>query len=448
MTTTERRIIDDYLTRRRSYIAFGFIIHLILTTASWWLGKTVVIGLFGGSSLILMFELQRNGSAITRTMLSLPMTADQLARSWRFVAFTFPVILFLIALLLGAVIGLVFGARYLTTEFFFLTAISQTLFLGVLYFILTGLPGQSKTGASIWQHFKNFVFNLLWGLSLPATIFVALTTPRHFEDLARGQVIAGMLMAVVSIVAWYRAGVLVREQATRPESGVGKAEKRSPTLSAREWQRFGAMPYFCLRFGFLTLALMMAILLIQRFASGWITSSTTSQMGFVKSQIGMMAIMSVFVTLSNLLGQLRALRTMPIRTSALAHWLTFWPLILPMILWLLAHLVLSWLDGTPVEWHLLRNSVLGVVSMGILMPLTLRFGLRVWAILPVMTFAAFIASAGHLLVSGFSEIHWAWLLAGLAPVLIATWCSTYWLLGTPHPWRANAMKGLMAARRM
>jgi len=229
---------------------------------------------------------------------------------------------------------------------------------------------------------------------------------------------------------------------------VRKTENLSPARSSSEWKRFGAMQYLCLRFGSLTLAMIMAILLLEWFAMGWFTSGSKHQIISVKSQIGMMVVMTVFITLCNLLGQLRVLRTVPIRTSALTHWLVFWPLGLATIAWLLAQLAFSLLDGAPIEWHLLGQSLAGAASMVILLPLILRFGLRMWVILPVMMFASLTSSAGRFLFGGLSEIHRGWWLAVFGVLLAAVWWISYRLLGTPHPWRANAMKGLMVARRM
>ena len=183
MTTNEVMIIRDYLTRKRWYLIAGFIIHLIAMTGCWWMGTPIFLGIFGGSAFILMSELQRGGNAVTRTMLSLPVTAAQLGRCWRFVGLSFPVVLFLIALLLSAVIGAALGARYLTTEFFFLIAISQTLFLGLTYFALTGMPGQPRTGASIWQRFQDIFFGLIWGFSIPAAVFLSQAIPRHVSRI-------------------------------------------------------------------------------------------------------------------------------------------------------------------------------------------------------------------------------------------------------------------------
>ncbi|MEY4570783.1 MAG: hypothetical protein RLZZ398_2222 [Verrucomicrobiota bacterium] len=104
----------------------------------------------------------------------------------------------------------------------------------------------------------------------------------------------------------------------------------------------------------------------------------------------------------------------------------------------------SLLDGAPIEWHLLGQSLVGAAFMAILLPLALRFGLKLWTIL----FASVISSAGSFLFGGISEIHNGWWAATSVTVLATVWWISYRLLGTPHPWRANAMKGLTPARRM
>lgn len=448
MTANEVMIIRDYLSRKRWYFATGFIIHLVAMTGCWWMGAPMFLGIYGGSAIILMFELQRGGNATARTMLSLPVTAEQLARCWRFVGLGLPVALFLIPLLLGALIGAAFDAPHLTTEFLLLAAISQTLCLGVLFFALTGVPGQPRPGATLRQRVVDMVYGIIWGGSMSGIMLFSLATPRHFSDLDRGRIIAGILLAAATIAGWFRADILVRNRAARPGTGVRKTENLSSARSTSEWKRFGAMPFLCLRFGSLTLAIIMAILLFERFALEWFTAGTKHQIISGKSQIGMMVVMTVFMTLCNLLGQLRVLRTVPIQTSSLTHLLVFWPLGLATIAWLLVQLACSRLDGAPIEWHLLGQSLVGAASMTILLPLILRFGLRVWVILPVMMFASVTSSAGRFLVGGISEIHRGWWLPATGIFLVAVWCISYRLLGTPHPWRANAMKGLMAARRM
>lgn len=448
MTAIERRIIRDYLTRKRWYFIAGFIIHVVAMTGCWWMAIPMMFGIYGGSAIILMFELQRGGNATARTMLSLPVTAAQLARCWRFVGLEFPVALFLIPLLLGALIGASFDAPNLTAEFLLLTAISQTLCLGILYFALTGVTGQPRPGATLRQRAVDVICGIIWGGSMTGIMFLSMATPRHFADLDRARIIAGVLLAVATVAGWFRAEILVRNRSERPGTGVRETENHPPARSASQWKHFGAMPYLCLRFGSLTLATIMTILLLERFAVGWFTSGTKHQIISVKSQIGMMVVMTVFITLCNLLGQLRVLRTMPIRTSTLTHLLVFGPLGLAVTLWLLAQRVFLLLDGAPIEWRLLGQSLVAAVFMSILLPLTLRFGLRVWTILPVLMFATLISSAGPFLFGGLSEIHGGWWLAISVTFLTAVWWISYRLLGTPHPWRANAMKGLMAARRM
>jgi hypothetical protein len=448
MTANQRLIIRDYLMRRRWYFIAGFVINLIGMTGCWWVGKPFMLGIYGGSALILAFEL--NGNATTRTMLSLPVTAHQLARCWRFVGLEFPVVLFLIPLLLGTAIGAARKAPYLTLEFFLLIVIAQTLLLGILYCALTGVPvpGLPNTVTTIWQRAQNIFFGLLWVISIPGGIFLSNAIPRHFADLDRGQIIAGILLAVGSAVGWLRADVLVRNRAARPGSGNPKVAILQPARSARAWKRCGAMPYLCLRFGTITLLTLLAMLLFYRFTLGWLTSGPTRGNNHSHSQIGMFVMLATFISFSQLLSQLRVLRTLPLRTSTLTHWLLLWPFALAMVLGLLAQWVSLLLDGAPVDWQLFGQSVFGAGLLTILLPLTLRFGHRLWTITPVMMIAAFMSSMAPLVWGGFVKNHWPWSLAGMITVLLVVWWSTRRLLDTAHPWRARAMKGLAAGRRM
>lgn len=67
----------------------------------------------------------------------------------RFVALGFPIMLFLIPLLLGAGIGAACGAPYLTFECVLLLAIAQTLCLGICFLALTRPSWQPWSEAAI-----------------------------------------------------------------------------------------------------------------------------------------------------------------------------------------------------------------------------------------------------------------------------------------------------------
>ena len=86
-------------------------------------------------------------------------------------------------------------------------------------------------------------------------------------------------------------------------------------------------------------------------------------------------------------GQLRLLRTMPLRISTLTHWLVFWPLGLAMMLGLLAQGASLLLDGTLIHWQLLCQVMFSASILTFALPLTLRFGSQTWTGLPVMMVA-------------------------------------------------------------
>ena len=84
-------------------------------------------------------------------------------------------------------------------------------------------------------------------------------------------------------------------------------ENPSSARTIREWKRFGALPYLCLRLGSQIFMSIMTILLILRFAMGETGSGTKHQTLSATPQIGVIVMMTVFITFSNLLGQLRIL---------------------------------------------------------------------------------------------------------------------------------------------
>lgn len=443
MTSNQIMIVRDYLTRKRWYYLGGFAIHLIAMTGCMWMEKPMMFGIFGGSAFILMMELNRGGNATTRTMLSLPVSAAQLARCWRFVALEFSAVFFLAALLLAAAIGTVFHAPRLSAELLLLLAIGQTLLLGMFYFALTGIPGQPRTGATFAQHARDAFFGAIWGLSIPASMFLFQAIPGRFADFGRGQIAAGILLAAGAVIGWFRADVLVRERAARPGSGVRNPGKLPQAASVDRWRRFGALPYLCKHFGTLSLVTMLGILLFNRIWMGFLQSDPKNGFHFMDSQIGFFVVLSVFMSVTQLLSQLRVLRTLPIRTSTLTHLLFFWPLAVGMMVGLLALAMLSLLDGAPINWKILGYSMFGVGFMELVLPLTLRYGLRPWVVMPVVM----LASMGSIFASEMG-IHWPWPLAGACAFLAVIWWSTYWLLGTPHPWRAGAMRWQVLAKRI
>lgn len=448
MTANELMIVRDYLMRKRWYYLGGFVIHLVAMTGCFWGGKPMMFGIFGGNALILMRELNRGGNATTRTILSLPVAADQLARCWRFVALEFPAVFFLAALLLAAAIGAAFHAPRLTAELLLLLAVAQTLLLGMLYFTLTGLPGQPRTGATIGQHVRDVFFGAIWGLSIPASLFLFQSLPGRFSDFGRGQIAAGILLAAGTVAGWLRADVLVRERAARPGSGNRKAAEPAQNRSTGIWKRFGALPYLCARLASTLLLMMLAILLINRIWMGLLYSGPKGGIHALMPQIWMLVALSVFVSVTQMLSQLRVIRTMPIRTSTLTHLLLFWPIAVAMILGLLALAMFSLLDGAPIDWKILRHSLFGAVFLELMLPLTLRYGLRPWTAMPVVALAS-MGSIFTSLPNGWGQgIHWLWPLAGACAFLTFIWRSTCRLLGTPHPWSAGAMRWHVQARRM
>ena len=89
------------------------------------------------------------------------------------------------------------------------------------------------------------------------------------------------------------------------------------------------------------------------------------------------------------------------------------------------------------------------VAVAMMQPASTQAYLSISALMwVVMMFAMMVSSLAPLLWTGAIKNHWLWLLAALAVFLMVIWWSTWHLLATAHPWRAGAMKGLAAGRRM
>jgi len=130
MTTQENRIARDYLKRKRWYYGIGFVVQVIAAAAAFGSKNAppIPIGVLGGSAFVLLFDMIRGGGTGTgRTLLSMPVTAQQVARVWRYVTIQFPAMIFLGALVIGFVLALFFGDIRPTLDLFVIFAVLQTL---------------------------------------------------------------------------------------------------------------------------------------------------------------------------------------------------------------------------------------------------------------------------------------------------------------------------------
>ncbi|MGI9240497.1 MAG: hypothetical protein ACR2RV_06830 [Verrucomicrobiales bacterium] len=450
MRSPEQQIIRDYLGRKYWYYLAGAIIHLACAYATGWTNHVSLIGAIGGSAFILMFELMRGGNATARTLLSLPVTPSQLARAWRFVALTLPIILYFVVLLVGSLLSLKMGGNLVNIERFIILAVTQTGMIGTAFFALTGIPAQPSQGVGFAQGLRNAFFGMLWGFSIPALMFAVSLTPPNFAAITPGHALAGIFLVSATIAAWFRAEALVMRRASRPGSTLARvAEKPGSSARAMPWRGFGGMPYFFRRFGLANTVIFAFMVCISWFGMDiFLKLSSGSGTGGVSTdirdtQLGMFIPMIGLIAMLQLIPSLRVIRTMPRRLSTVTSCLVFWPLALTSALGLAAYLMHMRLYRVEFDMAAYLNSLVAgsLILLGI--PLVLRFGLKVSTMVPIILLIS-VSQGLNLLVRDVFKVdllvHWPYLLALILITICAVWCLTYMSLRSAYPWRGNLLK--------
>lgn len=438
MSTPEQLLIRDHLSRKRFYYLGGLVLHLGLMTACWWVRPVNLIGILGGSALLLSLDPSRNGAGLARTLLSMPVTAGQLARCWRFATFTLPALAGLVILGISAVIAVGFHAPFWNLGGFAIIAFTQTVILGMLLFMLTGFPAQAGPGDSVGRRIGNACFGVVWGFSYPAIIFFSQDIPRKWAEVSPPHIAVGLLLGAATVAGFLRVDQLVIRRMARAGTGIPRRVKTGMQPGA--CGGFGALPYLLLRSG--TFLLAMVVLML---AFNWVfltllrvssrsTPSTVSITFFIP-------FISLF-TAQYLSSQLRVLRTLPLGRDALTHLLVLWPLVLVAISLAAGGLINRVFFGTPfgtgANWIIPLTTA---ILTGLMLPLILRFGMRYWTIFAIIFPAMFISSllGGPLMKLQDPALLGGLLVAALA-VLAAEWITCFHLLASPHPWRAGALK--------
>jgi hypothetical protein len=449
MSTAESLYVWNYLKRKRWYYGVGFVLHALMTAgATTQKGMPAVpVAIFAGSAFLLMFDMMRGGNMPGRTLLSMPMTTKQLGRAWRFVAYGFPVVFFLGAVLLGVILAGIFGRGQLMMEKVAILALFQSLFLGVIFFALSGMPSQPGGRKTMSEKVSNAFFGLIWGFSIPALMFFTQVFPKSFADLSGAHVFAAILMTAAAVVGWFRADELVRRRSSKSESS-GKISKLSGDKgSVGTWRRYGGMRFFAAKSCSFSFAMTTILFFVSTLTYRLVSKGGSAEGG---PQMGMFVTMVVLIAVLQAVSQLRLLRSLPISRTALASWLVFGPLVLAVFVNLLNQSLGMVSFGTEFKW---RAVVAGVFSCSIVLlalPVLLRWGLRLWTIIPVfflMSFTnVFTIDRGGVAVGAIDWIPW------LAPAVVVSvavsWVLVYRLLGHSAPWRAGAMKGLMPGRQV
>ncbi|MCB1061544.1 MAG: hypothetical protein KDN20_01325 [Verrucomicrobiae bacterium] len=467
-----KAIIFDYFRRYGWAYLLGFCTHVGALILSWQFGKwTSLASVLGGSALILVAHLNRHGATLTRTLLALPLRAKDLSRAWRFVALEFPTLWFLLALALSIVGNQLFGtAHHITTERILIAGIAQTLLLGGVFFALTGLHHQLVGINSTWDYIRANLFAVLWGISIPGSIFMAQAIPNEFDELTPLMWIVGTLLAVATVAGWFRADILVQRRVERFSENAkpNRASKTSRDPNAISQIRgFGGIPLHMFQFGSRAALMGLAILTFN-----WIFMSfmlgQTSQIGVFKEmsdtnlvekgpdlsimtgQLSFIVPILSFILVFTTIGQLRNLRSLPLTRRTITHYLIFWPITFSLFFIFAASAVFKLIFSTTPAWPDLGLAIASSAIALLGIPLILRRGFGIPAIVILM-----ILLPATQLIRTFSDrldfepdLIAAFVATIAIALLLLAWFLTYQLLGTNHPWRAGALQLPGQAKRM
>ena len=456
----EQLIVRDYLKRKRAYFIGGALVHLVAIIIACFSNHTTLIGVIGGSAFVLAIELIRGGgSGMARTLLSLPVTKKQLARSWRFVALELPIVLNFCVLIIGVVVGTLFGGSHMTVERFLIIALLQTGMLGTAFFALTGMQTAPIANVDLAQRARDTFFAIVWGFSIPALLFLSNLSPTSFGDLNAGQFLAGIFLLVATVAGWFRGEALVARRVSRSAIGNSKLSSK-PSRSeapATSWQGFGGLRYFFIFFGrrlVLIFGMMLLVMwgVLEIFMQVGTSGARESGGGAIgNGQAGMFIAMIGMMAIFQVIPSLRVLRTLPVRLTTIASCLIFGPLVLTSTIALLVFVGGSIFSGGAFDpgGYLVATLSASMLLLGL--PLILRYGIRLKTLLPLMilvTAAQVTPLFSQEFFKGNLTAYWIAISAGIIAVAAIAWFLTYRTLRSPHPWRGNLLKSFSPQRQM
>ncbi|MFT5467430.1 MAG: hypothetical protein ACI8UO_002534 [Verrucomicrobiales bacterium] len=440
-----KRIALDYLWRWKWAFLIGVVTHFVAMIVGCQPGfQAVPIGVIAGSAMLLLFELNRGGGA--RTLLSLPVTSKQLARVWRFTTFEFPTSLFLVVLGLSMLVSWLIKPTHLHSfDRFFIIAVFQTGMIGTIFFGFTGMP----TGPADHRRFRDKaragLYGLLWGFSIPGTIFAAKHLPESLADLEFGHIFVAGCLTLMSAIGWFRAEALVIKRAQQLNRS--EKEKASGSTPSPPQPGFGGLPYLCLFFGRRTCLLGIAMVLFNWFGMQFLMSRTSSGLdtGFTASQVNFVAPVMALVTAIIMFTQLRSLRILPLSKSRITSMLVVWPMTLAIVFSLMIVGLHYLFFGGPVLWIQFTGSVIATSAILLIVPSLLWFGFSKKAFLIMILVLPAIQLLGPLLKNESGDF--ANFALWIPPLLVAiSFAVSYRLLDSSRAWRPNAFR-LMNLRR-
>lgn len=443
MSTSEQKIIVDYLSRKRWFYICGAIFHL----SAFCVKELSLLGIMGGGALVLAGELRQNGGNTARTLLALPLASKQLANSWRFVALILPIVLYFLVLILANAIRPALGATSMSFERFVIIALIQTGIIGTMFFALAGIQNQAIPITELAHRVQLCLSGLLPALSILALFLLIPLAPSTFSEITTGHAITGILLAVATISSWFRAETLVSRSAARFAFSSPKSHSRQSSEDKTPWQGFGGFSYLFKhisgRISFIFIIMYFAFLFIGKYLRSLNSSNTDGSSITDNNQIGFLIPVIGLIVIIQFIPSLRVIRTLPQRLSTITHYLVFWPFSLMCLFAFATLLIQSMISGGSFDWngYLMILIVNSLILIGLPMILRFGFGLKVFIpIIVLLNVSIAISGVVERLFDSELYSHWPTITALIAVILMLVWLLTFRALNSSHPWRNNLIK--------
>lgn len=289
--------------------------------------RMVLFFIFWLGAMQLNFDLQRGAGRVQTT---LPVTVKQVGQAWWIFSVALPALILAVTTGLGLWLQVTMNGAVFPWGEFGLTVITNTVFLGTLFFLIAGTIPAWPHDLFGWLRY-GFYTALIWGM-----VFYKPTV-----ETPAG--IAFLLVGFVSTVAgWFQAEqIVMRRAAYKPGVELGKRKPGRHQAPVG----FGGLPFLWgtlfIRAARFALVFVVYMIVIQVVGHG---GSKLSPMQLVEASLPALSsfgYLFVYMFLAMpMLMQLRLLRTLPISASALAAMLVLLPT-LPILLLGLVWLAVS-----------------------------------------------------------------------------------------------------------
>jgi hypothetical protein len=211
-----KRILLDYYRRWWWMMALASVFHLVSHFHLFVQGKSEVhfpAVIFMGA-ILLSFDLQRCSPA--RALLSLPVTMDQLGRTWWLACVGIPGVWVTFLSLCAYGVASLVGTAKMPLDNALLFMLAELVLLGAQFLAFAEMPvGWPVT---LWAQIKGVAAGGLWGGSMGGAMF-------FFQGLVWGNVKCDLLLiaGAMSIAGWWRSESLVQNRASVNRAGARKA---------------------------------------------------------------------------------------------------------------------------------------------------------------------------------------------------------------------------------